>query len=138
MPGVALHAGGRAPRPGDGAAPVRGLGRLEALLLVEERVGIVHLRAGQPVGEARVLRDLLGEVRLEGVRAERELGVEQAAIPADGLGIREVDDGAEPHAALRALAPHQGVVDAAVRPAQEVPARHALLVERALAARRRG
>ena len=93
----------------------------------------MHLGARHPVREPGVLGDLLGEVGLERVRAERQLGVELAAVPADGLGIGEVHDAAEPHAPLGALAPHQRVVDAPVRASQEVPAGGALLVERALA-----
>src|SRR5262249_57077985 len=58
---------------------------------------------------------------------------ELSPVPAGRLQVSEVDDGAEPHAALRPLAPHEGVVDAPIGTAQEVAALHALLVEAALA-----
>jgi hypothetical protein len=92
----------------------------------------VHLAAGEAVGKARVLRNLFGEVRLERLRAQRELGLELVAVPARRVGIGEVHDRAQPHAALGALAPDDRMIDAAVGTAHEVAARGAFAIERAL------
>ena len=90
--GVALRTRGRRARE-DEAGPRGGAGRLEDGAVVEERVAVVHARAGLAAREAGLGGDRLPVVGLEAGDPQIEERAVLRGPPRRRLRVREVDDG---------------------------------------------